>query len=296
MKQKNDPARRAVLETEGPLEAGPKGKQMFAFNLNLRKQGYGSIAFLERNFALIRRYLGWEVVFLVYNVMNALAIGLIGVRMGKEMVMYLVVGAMVWGFLSILFHEISESIAWERWEGTIEYTFMAPISRFTHLIGNCLFAVVYGTIRSVLLLVCVVFFFRISIQGANFLSLVVVLVVSGLSFVGLGLVAAVLPLLSTEKGAYATHIFEAILLLLSGVYYEIEVLPAWIRPLSFVSPATYTLRAMRAALLHGATLKELWGEVLLLFAIGVVLIPLGIIVFKEAEFYAKKHGKLKRSG
>ena len=271
-----------------------EGKQMLA--ISIKKQGYGSIAFLERNFALIRRYLGWEVVFLVYNVMNALAIGLIGVRLGKEMVMYLVVGAMVWGFLSILFHEISESIAWERWEGTIEYTFMAPISRFTHLIGNCLFAVVYGTIRSVLLLFCVVFFFRISIQGANFLSLFVVLVVSGLSFVGLGLVAAVLPLLSTEKGAYATHIFEAILLLLSGVYYEIEVLPAWIRPLSFASPATYTLRAMRAALLHGAGLKELWGSVLLLLGIGIILIPLGIIVFRQAEYYAKKHGKLKRSG
>jgi hypothetical protein len=53
---------------------------------------------------------------------------------------------------------------------------------------------------------------------------------------------------------------------------------------------------MRAALLRGATLKELWGTVLLLFAIGVVLIPLGIIVFRQAEYYAKKHGKLKRSG
>lgn len=110
--------------------------------MNLRTQAYGSIAFVERNFALVRRYIGWEVVFLSYNVVNAMAIGLIGATMGKEKVLYLVVGALVWGFLSILFHEISESIAWERWEGTIEYTFMAPISRFTHLIGNCLFAVI----------------------------------------------------------------------------------------------------------------------------------------------------------
>lgn len=97
--------------------------------MNLKAQAYGLIAFIERNFALIKRYLGWELVFLTYNIVNALAIGLIGARMGKEMVLYLIVGAMVWGFLSILFHEISESIAWERWEGTIEYTFMAPINR-----------------------------------------------------------------------------------------------------------------------------------------------------------------------
>ncbi len=264
--------------------------------MNYRTQAYGSIAFVERNFALVRRYIGWEAVFISYNVVNALAIGLIGARMGKEMVVYLVVGAMVWGFLSILFHEISESIAWERWEGTIEYTFMAPISRFTHLLGNCLWAVVYGVIRSFLILAIVVLFFGISIKGANLPGLLVVLVVSGLSFVGLGLVAAVLPLLSTEKGAYATHILEAALLLISGVYYEIDVLPVWIRPLSYASPATYTLRAMRAALLDGAGFGELAPTIFLLLVTGLLLVPLGMLIFNRAEQYAKKKGKLKRSG
>ncbi len=264
--------------------------------MNVRTHTYGSIAFVERNFALVKRYIGWEAVFLSYNVVNALAIGLIGATMGKEMVMYLVVGAMVWGFLSILFHEISESIAWERWEGTIEYTFMAPVSRFVHLIGNCMWAVVYGVIRSSLILVIVVLFFGISLSGANLPALLVILVVSGLSFVGLGLIAAVLPLLSTEKGAYATHIMEAGLLLISGVYYEIEVLPAWIRPLSYLSPATYTLRSMRAALLDGAGFGELMPVILLLLVAGVLLIPVGMLVFSRAEYYAKKKGKLKRSG
>jgi len=264
--------------------------------MSLKKQLYGSIAFLERNFALIKRYLGWEVVFLVYNIVNALAIGLIGAHMGKEMVLYLVVGALVWGFLSILFHEISESIAWERWEGTIEYTFMAPINRFIHLLGNCLYAVTYGVIRSSLILLIVILFFHISIKGANLFALFIILIVSGLSFIGLGLVAAVLPLLSTEKGAYATHIFEAVLLVISGVYYEIDVLPVWIRPLSYISPATYTLKAMRAALLHNTGLNQLFPTILLLLVIGIILIPFGMIIFKEAEFYAKKKGKLKRSG
>ncbi|KPK72678.1 ABC transporter [candidate division WOR_3 bacterium SM23_60] len=264
--------------------------------MKLRAHAYGSIAFVERNFALIKRYIGWELVFLSYNIVNALAIGLIGATTGKEMMLYLIVGAMVWGFLSILFHEISESIAWERWEGTIEYTFMAPIHRFTHLIGNCLHAVAYGVVRSTLILVVVVFFFNISIHNANLLGLVIILIVSGLSFVGLGLVAAILPLLSTEKGVYATHIFEAVLLLISGVYYEIDVLPAWIRPLSYISPATYTLRAMRAALLDGASMQQLLPTILLLLGVGFVLVPIGMFIFREAEYYAKKTGKLKRSG
>lgn len=255
-----------------------------------------TLAFLERNFALVRRYLGWEIVFMTYNVVNALVIGFIGVTQGKAFVMYLLIGALIWGFLSVIFHDISESVAWERWEGTIEYTFMAPIHRFTQLFGSCLFAVAYGFLRTVLILFCVVVFLGLSLKTANLLSAFVVLMVSGLSFIGLGLVAAVLPLLSTEKGAYATHIFEAVLLLISGVYYEISVLPAWLRPLASLSPATYALRALRAALLQGASLGELYWTVLLLLAVGLALIPVGLYVFNIAEQYAKRTGKLKRSG
>lgn len=264
--------------------------------MELASQVRASLGFVERNFNLVKRYLGWEAVFVTYSVVNALTIVFIGVAQGKEMVMYLVVGAMLWGFLAVLFHDVSESVAWERWEGTIEYTFMAPIHRFTQLGGSCLFAVLYGVIRSFILLVCVAVFFRLSLAGANLHAAFLILMVSSLSFIGLGLVAAILPLMSTEKGAQATHIFEAILLLVSGVYYEVDVLPSWIRPLSAISPATYTLRAMRKALLEGAGLRELWPTIILLLAVGAVLIPLGLTVFGLAEKHAKRAGKLKRSG
>lgn len=39
---------------------------------------------------------------------------------------------------------------------------------------------------------------------------------ASVAFIGLGLTAAVFPLLSTEKGAQATHIMEAFILLVSG--------------------------------------------------------------------------------
>lgn len=253
-------------------------------------------AFVERQFNLVKRYLGWEIVFLVYTIVNALTIGFIGVAQGKETVLYLVVGAMIWGFLSVLFHEVSESVSWERWEGTIEYTFMAPVHRFTHLGGMCLYAILYGIIRTVVLLGAVALFFGLNLEQANFFTALVILVVSSLSFIGLGLIAAVLPLMSPEKGSQATHIFQAVLLLISGVYYEISILPSWIRPFSVISPATYTLRAMRAALLQGSSLGEMHNILLLLLATGILLIPLGLFIFHQAEIYAKKKGKLKRSG
>ncbi|MBN2379986.1 ABC transporter permease [candidate division WOR-3 bacterium] len=254
------------------------------------------LAMIERNFSLIKRYLGWEAVWVFYSIVNALCIGFIGVSQGKEQVMYLVVGALVWGFLSLLFHELAEQVQWERWEGTIEYSFMAPMHRLAYLLGNCFYAIVYGVFRSALLLGVLAVFLGLSFKGANILGSLVVLIVSGLSFMGLGLIAAILPVLSTERGAQATHIFQALILLVSGVYYEISVLPKWVQPLSVISPATYTLRAIRAALLEGATFAELAPTILLLAGVGVVLVPIGFFIFTLAERWAKRKGKLKRNG
>ena len=66
--------------------------------------------------------------------------------------------------------------------------------------------------------------------------------------------------------------------------------------LSTISPATYALRGIRAAILDGAGVQALWGDIWPLILIGIVAIPLGLAVFRRGERYAKRHGKLKRSG
>ena len=222
-------------------------------NTRLSRELTASFAFVNRNFSLVKRYLGWEIVFVSYSVINILTIGLIMVGRDDGHVLFLVIGALMWGFLSVVFHEVSESVSWERWEGTIEYTFMAPILRLTHLVGSCAFAILYS-------------------------------------------MAAVLPLMSTEKGSQATHIIASLLMLISGVYYEVDVLPKWVQPLSAISPGTYTIRSMRAAIINNASLADRMPDLMILLVIGIVLIPLGLWVFHLGEIYAKKTGKLKRSG
>ena len=46
----------------------------------------------------------------------------------------------------------------------------------------------------------------------------------------------------------------------------------------------------------GQGLSTMWDEIWPLLVIGVVSIPLGLWIFARGERYAKKHGKLKRSG
>ena len=79
------------------------------------------------------------------------------------------------------------------------------------------------------------------------------------------------------------------MLVVSGLYYDVTVLPTWMQWISTISPATYALRGCRAAILEGAGLA--WSDVWPLLVIGAVSVPLGLFVFRTGERYAKKHGK-----
>jgi ABC-2 type transport system permease protein len=59
---------------------------------------------------------------------------------------------------------------------------------------------------------------------------------------------------------------------------------------------TYVLRSVRAALLENAPLASISGDLLTLGVMGVLLIPAGLLVFRTAERYARRTGRLKRSG
>lgn len=266
----------------------------------LMHQLTASYGFVERNWALMRRYLSWEIVWLVYSTVSTLTIGLIGVSSrdvdGQEKVLYLLIGALLWSFLSTMFQLVSESVAWERWEGTIEYTFMAPVHRYTYLVGHALFGITYSVFRTALILGLVILFFDLDMSQANIIGGMVALIVSSLSFLGMGLLAAVLPLLSPERGPQATHIVQGLLLLFSSVYYPIEVLPGWMQPVAAINPATYTLDAIRACWIDGLPLSASWPELWRLLGTAVILVPLGLVAFSVGERYAMKTGRLKRNG
>jgi ABC-2 type transport system permease protein len=110
------------------------------------------------------------------------------------------------------------------------------------------------------------------------------------------MMASVMPLMSPEKGEQVTFIFGSVLLLISGVYYPVDVLPGWMQALATVSPVTYALEGARAALLDGEGITSLWSSIWPLLIIGAICVPLGLWIFHLGERYAKRTGRLKRSG
>jgi ABC-2 type transport system permease protein len=171
---------------------------------------------------------------------------------------------------------------------------MAPVSRPVHLIGMGIYAVLYGILRAAAIFVAVVAFIGIHVPNANYGAAIALLAIASISFIGVGMMTAVLPLISPEKGTQLGFVAQGLMLVVSGVYYPVDVLPSWMQWIAKISPATYALRGNRRQILDGAGLA--WADVWPLLVIGACSIPIGLAVFKAGERYAKQHGKLKRSG
>jgi ABC-2 type transport system permease protein len=271
---------------------------------NLGQEANKGFAFVERNWFLTKRYWAWEAVWITYNVVSALTVVFIPAGAGLELtkaqvnqaVLYLAIGTAVWTFLGVVFDSVTETVTMERWEGTIEYTFMAPISRITHMFGTCAFALLHGLLMTALQLLVLSLFFHLDLSQANWLTAVVFLGIGSFSFIGFGTIAAVLPMLYTERGAQMAYIVRALLLLVSGVYYSVSVLPSWLQVFSYISPATYVLDGLRQGIQQGRGVGDLGYDLWPLLLCTVLSIPIGLTIFNAAERYAKRTGKLKRNG
>ncbi len=263
-------------------------------------------AFVERQTNLWKRYWAWELVWLVYGVVNTLAItfiakeveaaGIAGSGAANDLILFLLLGTLVWAYLSAVLDDISLVITWERWEGTIEHTLMAPVPRWIHLVGMSVFGVLHAIVRTLLIFAIALPFFAVDFSQADWLAAVVVIAVGSVSIAGMGILAGVLPLLYPERGTQMSFMVQAAVLLISGVYYSVEVLPGWLQVFSYASPATYILDGIRGAIIEGDSIGEMAGTLAILGVFGVSLVPFSILVFAVAERWAKRTGKLKRQG
>ena len=99
----------------------------------VRHELIGLSGVIERNLYLVKRYIWWDVAFLFWTIANTLTIVFIarGVNVSpaeqNSLATAFLVGGVIWAYLGIIFEIVTETVAWERWEGTIEYTFMAPV-------------------------------------------------------------------------------------------------------------------------------------------------------------------------
>jgi ABC-2 type transport system permease protein len=210
---------------------------------------------------------------------------------GGDYFSFVLIGIAFSGYLGLSLSTFSASIREGQTMGTLEIMLLSPTRLSSILFSSSLWSYLFTTLSVVVYLVIGSIIFGFDVSHANFITALVILILSITSFSGIGILSAAIVLV-VKKGDPVAWVFGSLSSLLAGVYYPISVLPDWLTPLSRVIPMTYALDAMRLAMLKGSSLFEVRFDILVLFGFSLVLTPLAFLVFRNALKRAKMEGSL----
>lgn len=177
-------------------------------------------------------------------------------------------------------------------EGTLEAVASLPVGSATLGLGWLLYPMLDALIG-----VAVTFLIALplGLAGAdpNWPAVLLAMALSVLVFAAFGFLGAAI-VLAFQQGAGVVPIFLALMALISGTLFPVEVLPPLLETLSRLSPLTHALDAMRGGMLEGASIADIQDSLLVLLGFAVVLLPLSIGALELGLRRARRTGGLSR--
>jgi len=168
-------------------------------------------------------------------------------------------------------------VAREKETGTLEQVLVTPIPPLVLMLGKILPSVAIGTFEFFLALGVSATIFGLPL-GGSFLFLIVATCLFLLSTLGVGLLVSTFS--RTQQQAFlGVFLFILPANLLSGMLTPVTSMPGWLRPLTLLNPVRYYIEILRAALLEGAGLFDLWTQLATLAVFGV-----GLLLVSSARF------------
>ncbi len=201
---------------------------------------------------------------------------------GYDMEMTDTIGPAILGLVVFFFTFINAAVAFvrERSQGTLEKFMVSPLTRGEIVSGYILGFSVFTLLQSTTTLAVVIFGFGIPLIGNPLLILSIVILL------GAGALA-----LGTFFSNFARSEFQVIQfipmvvipqIILSGVWWPIESIPEFIRPVSYILPLTYATEALRAVMLKGASLSDvLYPDIAALLIFFALSFAAAVLVLKR---------------
>jgi ABC-2 type transport system permease protein len=132
---------------------------------------------------------------------------------------------------------------------------------------------------------------EVDVVHANWVSVVVAFGLSLGTFFGLGILSAAM-LVAFKKGDPISYVFGLGSSIVSGALFPTELLPEWLRWLSYGLPMTHALEALRLALLRGYELGQLALPLASLGAMALLLLPMSLWLFTRMVERGHSDGSL----
>lgn len=174
---------------------------------------------------------------------------------------------------------------WERTMGTIEATFMTPMSRLAYMTGIMMAAGINSLIDFIAVFVIGIMF---GFQASSFNAPILFssLVLTALALFGIGLIANAITL-SFRDRVNTANTLMILFMVFSGIVCPVELMPQWAQAISTILPLTYGIRLMRASL-FGITNFDATYNLMMLVFLGAIYIVIGAVTLRLIERNLKK--------
>ncbi len=210
---------------------------------------------------------------------------------GEEIAIFIVVGSGLTGLWDGVLFQSGNSITAERWTGTLEVLVGMPTPLAVVTFGKNLAYVTQSLLSMVVsyFLASLLFGYPLSIQSPLLFTISVVLTV--LSFVGLGLLLSTLFVLNPDVQRWQNGL-EFPVFILSGFLFPIALLPFWTTPFSYILAPFWAAKALHTASQSVVGIDALaldWGMLLLL---AIIYLALAAVLFRRVLFKARSEATL----
>jgi ABC-2 type transport system permease protein len=135
------------------------------------------------------------------------------------------------------------SLVWDRELGFLREVLVAPISRSSIILGKCLGGATVATFQGVILL-ALAGLVDVPYDPLLILSVFGLLLLISFTVTALGVLVAV-RIKRAQAFTYMMQLVVMPLFFLSGAFYPVSGLPAWLEALNRIDPLTYAVDAMR---------------------------------------------------
>jgi len=209
---------------------------------------------------------------------------------GLDYFSFLVVGTGFYTFLFMGIRSLLQSVQEAQQTGTFEVLMTTSTQPSTLVLLSAMAALSRDAVQLVLY-----FGAGLLISGSTLprpgLACASVFFLSLAIAIAIGLMAAALQV-AIQKGSVVLWALGSGAWLLTGTLFPVTSLPAPLRFTAELIPLTYSLDAMRRALLQGASLSVLSHEIGILALFALVLLPLGLAMFSFSLRRARQEGTL----
>ncbi len=211
---------------------------------------------------------------------------------GGSYIGFVVIGIAFQRYMSVMIEGPPAEIRDEQEKGTLETLLLSPTSLPTILLGETVWDLIMttGTI-SIILLIGIPL--GLTFENANIQCAAVILVLLMIPLFGIGMISAGITMI-VKAGEPVTVAVSLLSSFFAGVYFPVELIPRSLRSVSYVLPTTYGLDGLRRSILLGADLSSpaIVSDISGLVILSVILVPLGVLIFRAGCRKAKIEGTL----